>query len=129
MFTASKTEERRFMRKVRAKGFTLVEVMLVISIIGFLAALGIPAILNAYAKSLETSRARNIAEIEKAKGVLTLPKGIGMVGAMSLGEKDTFDTPAVISNLCAVMRIKDISELTVGDVPIQVGDLKNKAYY
>lgn len=117
------------MKKARSKGFTMVEVMLVISIIGVLAALGIPAILNAYAKSLETSRARNIAEVEKAKGVLTLPRAVGMVGAMSLGEKDTFDTPVVISNLCAVMRIKDISELTVGDVPIQVGDLKNKAYY
>ena len=115
------------MKKARSKGFTMVEVMLVISIIGVLAALGIPAILNAYAKSLETSRARNITEVEKAKGILTLPRGV-MAGAMSLGERDPFDATA-ISNLCAVMRIQNISELTVGDIPIQIGDLKNKAYY
>ncbi len=106
----------------------MVEIMLVISIIGVLAALGIPAILNAYEKSLKTARERNITEVEKAKGILTLPRGVGMAGAMSLGVRDPFDASA-ISNLCAALRINDISELTVGGVPIQVGDLTNKAYY
>ncbi|MFA7257014.1 MAG: prepilin-type N-terminal cleavage/methylation domain-containing protein [Kiritimatiellales bacterium] len=110
------------------KGFTLVEIMLVISIIGFLSAIGIPSILNAYANSLATAKDRNIAEVEKAKGVLTLPSELGMRGAMSLTVGDPFDDEA-ISNLCAALRIRDVSELTVGGISISIGDLTTKAYY
>lgn len=116
------------MRKVRSKGFTLVEVMLVISIIGCLAALGIPSILNAYAHSMEAAKARNIAEVEKAKGVLTLPQVVGLPGAMSLTANDAFDEEAV-SNLCTALRIDDLSKLTVGGIPIRVGNLTEKADY
>jgi prepilin-type N-terminal cleavage/methylation domain-containing protein len=112
----------------RAKGgFTMVEVMLVISIIGFLAALGIPSILGAYTKAQNTAREQNIVSVEKAKSTLTLPPGI-VTGAMNLKADDPFDE-TVLSNLFAVLKISDISELTVGNTPINIGDLSTKAYY
>ena len=116
------------MKKAHKKGFTMIEIMFVVSIIGVLAAIGIPAILSAYSNAQTKVRDRNIAEVEKAKGVLTLPSQLGMVGAMGLTADDEFDA-AAISNLCKVMHINDISELTVGDVPIAIGTLTEKANY
>lgn len=102
--------------------------MLGISILGLLAALSIPAILGAYTKAQEKGKANNIAAVEKAKGVLTLPRELGMAGAMSLTTNQPFDE-TVINNLCSAMRISDLSALTVGNVPITPGDLAVKAYY
>jgi prepilin-type N-terminal cleavage/methylation domain-containing protein len=117
------------MKKARKnRGFTMIEIMFTVSIIGVLAAVGIPAILGAYASAQAKVRDRNIAEVEKAKGVLTLPSQLGMVGAIGLTARDEFDASA-ISNLCVVLHISDISELTVGDVPITIGTLTEKANY
>jgi len=115
-------------RKGKRKGFTLIEIMLGISIIGLLAALSIPAILGAYAGAQEKTKLLNIAEVEKAKGVLTLPSELGMAGAMGLTADQPFDDEAV-SNLCKALRINDINELTVKGVPITIGTLTEKAYY
>lgn len=114
-------------QKSRKKGFTMVEIMLVISIIGFLSALGIPAIINAYSNAQTVAKERNIASVEKAKATLTLPPGL-MLGAIGLESDDPFDE-TVISNLCLVLKISDVSELTVGDAAIEIGDLSSKAYY
>jgi prepilin-type N-terminal cleavage/methylation domain-containing protein len=114
-------------RKGNRKGFTLIEIMLGISILGLLAALSIPAILGAYTKAQSKVRASNIAAVEKAKGVLTLPLGM-MAGAMGLTTNQPFGDAAV-SNLCNALRISDISALTVGGVPIEVGTLTETADY
>ncbi len=116
------------MKKAGKKGFTLVEIMFVVSIIGLLAALGIPSVLKAYANAQEAAMDHNIAAVEKAKGVLTLPSGIGMVGAIGLTTGDEFDA-SVVSNLCAALKIDDLSELKVGNRSIEVGTLTLKAYY
>jgi prepilin-type N-terminal cleavage/methylation domain-containing protein len=114
-------------KKTTRKGFTIVEIMLVISIIGFLSALGIPSILRAYENAQNAARDRNIAEVEKAKGILTLPRHI-MTGAMGLKLDDSFDEAAV-SNLLAALNISDLSKLDVGNTPITIGDLTTPAYY
>jgi prepilin-type N-terminal cleavage/methylation domain-containing protein len=116
------------MKKADKKGFTIVEVMLVVSIIGLLAVLGIPSVLRAYTNAQNTAMDRNIAEVEKAKGVLTLPRELGMAGAMGLTIIDEFDEE-VVSNLCAALRITGLSELDIGGHTLSPGSLTLKAYY
>jgi prepilin-type N-terminal cleavage/methylation domain-containing protein len=118
------------MKRKGKKGFTLVEIMLVISILGLLAALCIPSILGAYSSAQQKAMARNITDVEKAKGILSLPRGI-MVGAMGLDENDakSFDCPEVNGNLCAILRITDISQLNLGDRTFNPGNMVVKACY
>lgn len=115
------------MKKTGQKGFTLIEIMFVVSIIGLLAALGIPSILKAYTHAQTTAMDQNIVAVEKAKSVLTLPDGL-MAGAMGLQSHADFDA-SVISNLCTVLRISDLSELDVSGRSISPGTLTIKAYY
>lgn len=116
------------MKTARKKGFTLIEIMLALSILGFLAALSIPAVLRAYTNAQTAAMERNIAEVEKAKGILTLPAIVGMAGAMGLTASDDFND-AAISNLCRALQISSLSELSVAGKSISVGTLTLKAYY
>ena len=63
--------------KMNKKGLTLIEIMVVVSIIGLLAVICIPYILGAYSNARESTKARNVAEINKTKARLTLPPGTG----------------------------------------------------
>ncbi len=118
------------MKKMNKKGFTLVEIMIVVAIIGLLAAIGIPSILNAYSTSQVNAKARNVAEVEKAKGVLTLPTTSGLPGAMALTDTTlTLESGAAYTNLMSALRITAKSELAVGGTAITIGTLSTKASY
>lgn len=116
--------------KTKKQGFTLVEIMIVVAIIGLLAAIGIPSILGAYSKSQEKAKLRNIAEVEKAKGVLTLPAGT-ITGAMEYTDLTTaiVEASAAGTNLMAALNITDFDDLSVGGDAITVGSLTSKASY
>ncbi len=111
------------MKQIKKQGFTLVEIMIVVAIIGLLAAIGIPSILNAYAGSQEKAKARNIAEVEKAKGVLTLPSGT-IPGAAGITD-DTILT----DSLFKALSIDGLTDLTVGGDTIDIGTMSTKASY
>jgi prepilin-type N-terminal cleavage/methylation domain-containing protein len=112
------------------KGFTLVEIMIVVVILGLLAAIGIPTILNSFSSSQNNARTRNIAEVEKAKGVLTLPESSQLPGAMGLTDTTaTLSSGAALTNLLSALRVRSTDELKVGDRNIQIGTLSTKANY
>ena len=119
------------MRRVKEQGFTLTEIMIIVAIIGLLAVMGIPYILNAYSTSMQKAKDRNIAEVEKAKGVLSLPVSSGIPGAMALTDSDLKieKDDAGLSNLCSALSIRDLDELDVGSDSIKIGSLSTKARY
>jgi prepilin-type N-terminal cleavage/methylation domain-containing protein len=56
-------------------GFTLVEIMIVVAIIGVLAAIGIPSFLHARARSQATACINNLRQIESAVQQVAIEKG------------------------------------------------------
>ncbi|MBI9020617.1 MAG: prepilin-type N-terminal cleavage/methylation domain-containing protein [Verrucomicrobia bacterium] len=111
--------------KQKKQGFTLVEIMIVVAIIGLLAAIGIPSILNAYTKSQEKAKQRNIADVEKAKGMLQLPSTV-----YSLGVSATNGQVVSAADIIACMNgVDDITDLTVGGDAITVGAIGTVASY
>ncbi len=107
------------MKKTNKKGFTLVEIMIVVAIIGLLAAIGIPSIIGAYANAQDNAKARNIAEVNKAKAVLTLPANT-VTGAMD-AQNDTALTGTALQNLLDALKIDSLADLTVGGTTINIG--------
>ena len=53
--------------KNNKRGFTLVEIMIVVAIIGVLAAIAVPSFMNARTKSIASSCVNNLRQIESAK--------------------------------------------------------------
>src|ERR1035437_9093460 len=56
-------------------GFTLVEIMIVVAIIGILAAIGIPSFLHARTRSQATACINNLRQIETAVQQVAIEKG------------------------------------------------------
>ena len=104
--------------------------MIVVAIIGLLAAIGIPSILGAYNSTQVQAKARNVTEVEKAKGVLTLPSQSGVKGAMSADLSTPLDQGgAGYTNLLAALRITNESALVVGGSAMNLGSMTTRASY
>ncbi len=111
-------------------GFTLVEIMFVVAILGLLASLGIPAILNALSASEEKVRGAHLTAIEKAKGMLQLPEIIyergrnltnnTLYGAGEYSEENLMK---------CVQNATQIKDLDVGEYRLVPGAIGERASY
>jgi len=111
--------------KHKKQGFTLVEIMIVVAIIGLLAAIGIPSILNAYTSAQEKSKSRNLADVEKAKGMLQLPS---TVYANGVSATNGYACSAAEVIKC-MNGVDSITDLNVGEESITVNAIGTPAVY
>lgn len=116
--------------KNNKQGFSLVEIMFVVAIIGLLASLGIPAIMNAMDEAKDRTKRVHIAEVEKAKGMLTLPelvyeRGRSVPPGTTFGEGEYTE-----ENLVAcIHRISSLGDFEVDGEYLIPGDIDTPAHY
>ncbi|MEA3489198.1 MAG: prepilin-type N-terminal cleavage/methylation domain-containing protein [Candidatus Omnitrophota bacterium] len=66
------------------KGFTLVEIMIVVAIIGLLAAIAIPNFMRAREKAQQNACIANLKQIDGAKTLYALDEGLATGGAVTM---------------------------------------------
>lgn len=114
----------------KKSGFTLVEVMFVVAIIGLLASMGIPAVLHAMESGKEKTRESHVSSIEKAKSMLTLPAlvydyGQSLSTGAIFGEGDYTEE----SLMACIQNVDELEDLEVDGHYLIPGDIGTKAYY
>ena len=114
-------------KAARLAGFTLVEIMIVVAIIGVLAAIAIPSFIHARARAQATACINNLRQIETAVQQVAIEKGLH-VG-------DTIDYPDQVT---AYIKLNsegsippcpaggDYSVATVGTIPQALCSLSTK---
>jgi len=102
--------------KSARKGFTLVEIMIVVVIIGLLAAMAIPAFSKVRAQSREKAVVNNLRQVATAASQYMLDKGVTQAGYTDLVGTNTDNYIRSISPVAS----EDYSGLTVIQSQTQV---------
>jgi prepilin-type N-terminal cleavage/methylation domain-containing protein len=104
----------------RNRGFTLVEIMIVVAIIGLIAAVGVPMYRNAIKNSETKAKEINVANVESAKEQWALETS-----------QTNLNTAVGWSNISNYMgnTMKNQSDLTVNGCTINLGKIGTKATY
>jgi type IV pilus assembly protein PilA len=115
---------------MKKSGFTLVEVMIVVAIIGLLAAVGIPSIMNALSKAEEKSASKNLASIEKAKGMIQLPSDIHSLGkAVAFGTAYEDGNYSEANLMACIQGAGSLADLVIDSSTIDPGNIGSEASY
>lgn len=100
-----------------------------IGIIGLIVAVILPSLLNSMDAANEKLKQRNVANIEKAKGILQLPPSVHSLGK-GLDPGSVFGSDFTEEELFACLRwVENTGDLEINGDPIVVGNIGEQAYY
>jgi len=116
-------------RHQKKKAFTLTEILVVIGIIGLIVAVILPSLLNSMDNAKEKVKQRNVANIEKAKGILQLPPSIHSLGK-GLPNGAVYGSDFTEEELFACISwVENTGDLEVHGDPIIIGNIGDQAHY
>ena len=104
---------------MKKSGFTLVEILIVVAILGLLAAVGIPSFLNSRQGAEDGIKEINISMVNAAKEQWAIVNNKSPGAAVTWGDIEDYISGGV----------EDVSDLDVGDDSITINNIGTSAIY
>ena len=101
------------MKRMKKQGFTLVEIMIVVAIIGLLAAIGIPSFRKARRNTLQKTAINNARQVISAVDQYSLEKALTDGAAVGAADVDNY-----IKGGTAALRIGSVAAAGLGNLTV-----------